>query len=73
MPRSPLTKEAHLRLISLYEDFGRAVRLRKKFLINQAYQTLEALGELLTRADSWEYWRERKRRREKTNGQANHR
>ena len=71
MPSKPLTRKAHLRLLSLYQEFGCAIRLRTRFLINKAYRTLSTMEELLTRADSWEYWQELKHQREgDKNGQA---
>jgi len=58
-------------LLDLYKDFGGAIRLRKRFLIARAYDALFSMEELLTRADSWNYWRELKHpKKGRTNGKA---
>jgi len=64
MPSKPLTQKAHCKLLDLYQEFGDAIRMRTRFLINKTYRTLSAMEELLTRRDSWEYWRELKHQRE---------
>ncbi|GEM_PF-2962350 len=64
MPSKPLTRKAPSKLLELYQAFGRAIRLRSRFFINQAHRTLSTMEELLTRRDSWENWQELKHQRE---------
>ncbi len=71
MRNTLLTQKAHARLLDLYQDFGEATRLRKRFLVARAYDALFSMEELLSSADSWNCWRKLKRpKKGRTNDEA---